>query len=110
MSLLILMGVSIAILVIPLMIASRIMGAQRTTFWSCLIASIAAIAAGHSADSISTNAGLASVLTLALTAICFCVILEVKYLQSIVIALLSYAIKYGMVVLTVGVGTLAHSV
>jgi len=107
MSFMIFILVVVVLTVIPVMIAAKLLGAKNTTFWSCVFAVIASVAAENIAEHVISNPGFAGLLAVATTAVCFSLILGAKYIQSVLIALLSYGVQYGIALLVAGMGIAA---
>ncbi len=104
MDLLVFTVVLVVLTVIPVMLAAKLFGAPNTSFWACVIAVAMSVAASSVSAQFIANPGLAGFAALALTAVCFSVILGTSYLHSFLIALLSIGIQYGLVMLVAGLG------
>ena len=96
--------VVVVLTVFPVMIAAKLLGAEKTTFWVCVLAVIASVAAENVSGAIISNPGLSGFIALAITAVCFSVILGAKFFQSLLIALLSIGVQYGLAMLVAGLG------
>lgn len=104
MSFLLFIAVVIILTVIPVMIAAKFLGAERTSFISCLMVVIASFAAEHIGSNLVESEILAGVIAIAFTALCISMILGAKYIQSIVIAVLSIGVQFGLALLLAGLG------
>lgn len=104
MSFLLFIAVVIILTVIPVMIAAKLLGAERTSFLSCLLVVIASVAAEKIGSNLVENEVVATVIALAFTALCISLILGAKYLQSIVIAVLSIGVQFGLALVLAGLG------
>lgn len=96
--------VVVVLTVIPVMIAAKLMGAKNTSFGSSLLAVIASVAAENIAQQVISNPGFSGLIAVAITAVCFSLILGAKYIQSILIALLSIGVQYGLALVLAGFG------
>jgi hypothetical protein len=96
--------VVVVLTVIPVMIAAKLLGAKNTSFWSCVFAVIASVAAENIAEQVVSNPGFSGLIAVAVTAVCFSLILGAKYIQSVLIALLSIGVQYGIALLVAGMG------
>ena len=94
----------IVLTVIPVMVAAKLLAAKNTSFWSCVFAVVASVAADNVAEHVVSNPGFSGLVAVAATAVCFSVILGAKYFQSVLIALLSYGVQYGVTLFIAGMG------
>ncbi len=97
----------VVLTIIPVMVSAKLLQAKNTSFWSCLLAVITSVAAEHIAQQLVSNPGFAGLLAVAITAVCFSLILGAKYIQSVLIALLAIGVQYGLALLLAGVGLAA---
>lgn len=102
MGFLIFIALVIMFTVIPVMVAAKILGAERTSFMRCLLVVIASVAAETIASNLVDNEVIAGLIAIAFTGLCISVILGAKYLQSIVIAVLSIGVQLGLAILLAG--------
>lgn len=104
MSFLLFIAVVIILTVIPVMIAAKFLGAERTSFISCLMVVIASVAAENIGSNLVESEVVAGIIAIAFTALCISMILGAKYIQSIVIAVLSIGVQFGLALLLAGLG------
>lgn len=88
--------VVVSLTVVPIMIAAKILKAGKSSFWACLAAVIASVAAENLASAFVTDPIYSGLIALAFTAIAFAFILEAKFIQSTLIAILSVGIQLGV--------------
>ena len=110
MSFLLFIAVVIILTVIPVMIAAKFLGAERTSFLSCLMVVIASVASEQIGSNLVESEFVAGVIAFAFTALCISMILGAKYIQSIVIAVLSIGVQFGLALLLAGVGLASGAV
>jgi hypothetical protein len=103
-SFLLFIAVVIILTVIPVMIAAKFLGAERTSFISCLMVVIASVASEHIGSNLVESEVVAGVIAIGFTALCISMILGAKYIQSIVIAVLSIGVQFGLALLLAGLG------
>lgn len=104
MSFLLFIAVVIILTVIPVMIAAKFLGAERTSFIYCLMVVIASVAAENIGSNLVESEVVAGIIAIAFTALCISMILGAKYIQSIAIATLSIGVQFGLALLLAGLG------
>ena len=104
MNLLIFLAIVVILTVIPVMIAAKMLKANRSSFWICLLAVIASVASDHLSSMFIANDGIAYLVALAITALCFSAILGASFIQSLVIALVSIGIQFVIALLLAVMG------
>lgn len=96
----------VMVTVVPVMVSARLLGAKNTGFIVCFLAVIGSVLSEHFSHVIIENDFIAGVVTVAVTAVFFSVVLGAKYLQSILIALLSYGVQIAAVFIIAAVATI----
>ncbi|NVK89390.1 MAG: hypothetical protein HWE13_14735 [Gammaproteobacteria bacterium] len=104
MEIIIVLLVMIAVLVVPVMVAAKLLKARNHGFWSALIAVIAVIAVDAITDGLIAQPLIAALVSIALTALCFSFILGARFLQSVVIAVVAFGIQLGIIVILGALG------
>ena len=110
MSFLLFIAAVIILTVIPVMIAAKFLGAERTSFISCIMVVIASVAAERIGSNLVESEAVAGIIAIAFTALCISMILGAKYIQSIVIAVLSIGVQFGLALLLAGLGLASGAV
>ena len=90
--------------VVPIMIASRLLGANNSSFMACLIAVIASVAAEQLCNVVFDNQIASSLLNLVVTSVFFSVILGTTLARSLAIALVAIALQFGFGFVLVALG------
>jgi len=93
-----------AIIVVPVRLAAKSLGARNYSYSTCFFAVIASVIAGTLATDIIANDFLAFVLTLVFTGVFYSVLLDAGFKQSIIISLLSWVIQFGGMLIIIGLG------
>ncbi|WMS88954.1 hypothetical protein [Pleionea litopenaei] len=106
---LIILTIMVVVLVVPVMLAAKMLNARNSGFFSALLAVIAAAIANALTGSFFHNPWLAALLAIIVTAVCFSLILGARFLQSLGIAILAYIIQVGLVFLLATFGLAAGS-
>ncbi len=108
MEILVFFVVIVLLTVFPVMVAAKILGAEKSSFFSCLLVVIASFVANKVGIALVDNQLLASIIAIAFTALCITMILGAKYFQSLLISLLSIGVQFVIVLVlaTIGVATL----
>ncbi|BBB28404.1 hypothetical protein [Neptunomonas japonica] len=94
-------------LVYPVKFSAEKLGADNTGFGRCFFAVIASVFIGTFAESVGSSDLIQFVITLAGTAVVFSFLLGAKFVQSIIIALLSTLIQFGIIFGLIGLGVLS---
>jgi hypothetical protein len=95
------------ILVYPLKFSAEKLGADNTGFGRCFFAAIISVFIATYAESIGNSDLIQFVITLASTAVVFSFLLGAKFVQSIIIALLTTLIQLGIIFGLIGLGVLS---
>lgn len=104
MELVIFIGLILALTVLPIMGAGRLLGARRTGFGICVLAVVGVLAGRILSEKVAQDLALTLLLDLGLAAIVISVLLGVRYLRSLVIAALSLACQFLLAVLLIPFG------
>lgn len=104
MNLIVFLAILVLLTVIPVMTAAKILKAERSSFWICLLAVIASVASESISSMFIASEGLASLVALTVTAVCFAVILGATFIQSLLIALLSIGVQFVLALLLTTMG------
>jgi hypothetical protein len=97
-------------LVYPVKFSAEKLGADDTGFIRCLLAVIASVSISAYAGNIVSSSFLHFVISMATTAIVFSVLLGAKFIQSILISLMSTVIQAGLLFALISLGFLSQSV
>lgn len=92
----------ICLTIVPVMISARVFNAANTGLLSCLLAVVASAAATTAAENMVTDPSLAFLVSTAITAFLFSIILGAKYIQSVMISIMTIGIQVGVLVAYVG--------
>lgn len=104
MDLILILAITILLTVAPVMIAAKVFKAEHSSFMRCLFAVICSAVAEYFIRDMMDNQGLASVVSLLVTAVLFAMILGAKFGQSLLIALLAIGMYFGIAYLLVSFG------
>lgn len=97
MEILITIAVFIVVMIFPVMLAADFLNARNTGFLSCLVAVILSALAGGFVTQFFYSPAISMLVSFAVSALIFSVVLGAKYIQSACIALLAIVIQYATV-------------
>jgi hypothetical protein len=106
-SLLLILTVAIAILVVPIMIAARLVGAEKTSFGSCLLTAFMMSVVSNLTDGMLQDKLLSFIVNTLLGAIVVMFVLDTSFLKGLCVSILATAIVF--VVMLALAGTLIVS-
>ncbi len=95
--------------VFPVMVAAKMLGAENTSFFPCLLVVIASVVANKVGVALADNQLIASIIAIAITALCISMMLGAKYFQSLLISLLSIGVQFVIAIVLATIGFAALS-
>jgi hypothetical protein len=104
MEILVFFAVIVLLTVFPVMIAAKMLGAENSAFFSCLLVVIASVVANKVGFALADSQLLANVIAIAFTALCISMILGAKYFQSLLISLLSIGLQFVIAIALTAIG------
>lgn len=104
MSFLLFLVIVISLTVLPIMISAKVLRANKTSFKTCLITAIGAVAVETFTRSVIVNPGFAGLVALIICGILFSLVLETGYKKGFIISLLALGVQLLLGYALTGIG------
>ncbi len=109
MKLIVILAIFSALAVLPLKLVAKLMGANNTGIFACLLALFVSAIVQNVTGNYISNELLAGIATVALSGVVYSFILDAKYFQGVLIAILTYVLQIVILGLILGIGAMSSA-